>query len=121
MILLDTNIVIAYFQGEEAVSRWMKQCRQKGEEFCLSTVTIVELFSYSKISDEDMKQMIRWFTVLSIIDVDQAIAIQAAEIRRNEKLTTTDSMIAATAMLVGAKIATRDKAFQKLKTPIIIP
>ncbi len=121
MILLDTNIVIAYFRGEDSVVKWIKRCRNRGEEFCISTVTIVELFSFSEITDEEIDRMMRWFEIIFVIDVDQMIAIRASEIRRKNKLTTTDSMIATSAFLSQASIATRDKAFQKLKIRVIVP
>jgi predicted nucleic acid-binding protein len=115
MIVLDTNIVIAYLQDEQKVVKWIQERRRHGILFCISTITVVELLSFPKISDDEIKRIIFWLDVVMVVDVDSTIVMEAAEIRREFKLTTTDSIIAATAFLASEQLATRDIAFKNVK------
>ncbi len=122
MILLDSNIVIGVFNDDVALVKWIARCRHNGETFAISTITITEALALPTMGANEIHQMIQWLPQVSIIDVDKLIALEAAVIRRTYKLTTTDAIVAATGILSNARIATRDKAFKKLKhAHVIVP
>ena|SRR3989338_7939678 len=122
MIVLDTNIVILYIKNDREVVQWLKGQRSKGELFCISTITVVELLGYPKISAEEAVLIEIWMRRISTIDLDLSIAREAARLRRELKLRASDAVIAATAVLLHSSVATRDMAFKKIRDiKVLVP
>ena len=115
MIILDTNIVISYIQGERKITNWIDGERTRGMHFGISTLSVTELFCYPRMNEEERVAIEQWLTVVLAIPVDIVIARFAADIRKDYALTTIDSTIAATALVHNAQLATRDLQFQKIK------
>ncbi|MEK7083705.1 MAG: PIN domain-containing protein, partial [Patescibacteria group bacterium] len=62
------------------------------------------------------------FRTILIVDVDFSIAREAARIRREQKLKTIDSVIAATAVILHAPLVSRDMVFKHIRDiEVIIP
>lgn len=122
MILLDTNVVIFFIKRDPVTVEWINSQRSKGERFCVSTITVVELLGFRNISDDEIFLIESWLQYVLLLDVDGSVAREAARIRREMKLTTTDSVIAATAVLLKVPVATRDIAFKKIRDiEVIVP
>mgnify|MGYP001589568722 CR=1 FL=1 len=122
MIVLDTNVVILFNKRERTVVEWIKRQRLKGESFCVSTITVVELLGFPKISQKEMLVIEQCLRLVLVIDVYLSIAREAARIRRELKLTASDSVIAATAVFLRAPMATRDIAFKKIRDiDVLVP
>jgi len=116
MILLDTNIVIAYFEGDDRINTWLSLQRTRDEMLCISIVSVTELLSFPDSTDEQLQLIERWIkTSIWILPIDERIAIHAGELCRKSRLKTADALIAATATQNRAALATRDKDFKKLK------
>ena len=122
MIVLDTNVVILFIKRDPVTVEWINRQRSKGQRFCVSTITVVELLGFRNISDEEIFQVESWLQYVLVLDVDGSIAREAARIRREMRLTTSDSVIAATAVLLKVPVATRDIAFKKIRDiEVIVP
>lgn len=122
MIVLDTNVVILFIKRDTLTVEWINSQRSKGQRFCVSTITVVELLGFRNISEEEIFLVESWLQYVLVLDVDGSIAREAARIRREMKLTTTDSVIAATAVLLKSPVATRDIAFKKIRDiEVIVP
>lgn len=115
MIILDTNIVILYLQGENDICQWIDDCLSKGKKFAISSITVVELMSYPKISLAEIFQIEQWLHAVLVVNIDTSIAREAARLRRVKAITTTDAVIAATAILFKVSLATRDKRLSKMR------
>lgn len=115
MIVLDTNVIIYYLQGNTAATLLIDAKRMRGEQFAVSSMSVVELFSYPRITAEEIFMIERWLRTVLVVDVDTIIAREAARLRRSHGTTTVDSVIAATALLFHADLITNDAAFNKIK------
>lgn len=115
MIVLDTNIIISYIQDDPLIIRWVDQALLLQERFVISSLTIVELLGFKKLTERDEFAIEQWLHQVLVIDIDSSLARKAARLRRNFSLTTTDSIIAATAASLYASLVSRDKVFAKVK------
>lgn len=115
MIVVDTNIVIAYFAEEERIVEKIGSVVTSGETIIVPTIVIAETLAYPHI-DESLTTRIRHWLETGVIvrEFDLPLAEQSAVIRRQTKLKLTDSAIAATALTHGASLATRDQQFKKV-------
>ena len=122
MIVLDTNVVILFNKKERTVVEWIRRQRLKGEQFCISTITLGELLGFPNISQKEILVIEQWLRFVLVVDVDLSTAREAARIRRELKLTVSDSVIAATAVLLKVPVTTRDIAFKKIRDiEVIVP
>lgn len=115
MMVLDTNIIILYMNGEESIVEWINRHRSIGERFVISPISVVELLSFPRIKEEEIFRIEQWLQFVLLIDIDLSIAREAAQMRRECRLTTTDSIIAATAYLLHAPLITRDLKLKRVK------
>jgi toxin FitB len=136
MILLDTNVVSEYRKAsfgraDPNVVAWTD--KQKPEQLYLSAITLHEVEKgVLRMERRDPKQGVmlrRWLdTTLipafagRILPVDEAVAIAAAHFHIPDPRPLADSLIAATALVHGMTIATRNVAdFQGIPVSLINP
>lgn len=136
MILLDTNVVSEYRKAsfgraDLAVVAWTE--RQDPQQLYLSTITLHEVEKgVLRMERRDPKQgaaLRLWLdTALipafagRILPVDEPVAIAAAHFHIPDPRPLADSLIAATALVHGMTIATRNMAdFQGLPISILNP
>ncbi len=81
----------------------------------ISAVTEAELFSFSKLTAEDIALIEQLIDAVSVISVDSQIARLAGVTRRTYRLSLSDSFIAATALFTGSILLTRNmRDFRKV-------
>lgn len=115
MIVVDTNIVIAYFGEDTHVIERIESAVTSGETIIVPTIVIAETLAYSNIDEILIARIHRWLeTGVVVREFDLSLAEQSAAIRRETKLKLTDSAIAATALAHGASLATRDQQFKRV-------
>jgi predicted nucleic acid-binding protein len=113
MLVIDTNVLIAYFDGDSNIVQWLEEASSK-TVIVISTITVVELLCYPGLSEAVEAAINQWLSTCIVADVDTAIAREAAVLKRQHYLSITDAVIAATAKLYRASVVTRDKDFSKL-------
>ncbi len=122
MMLLDTNIVILYIKGDAAVTVWIDRQRERKQTFALSSLSVVELLGYPDILPQEAFLIERWLKTFLMIDLDLSVSREAAKIRRTYRMTTSDSIIAATARLLDIPLVTKDRDFKKIKSiTVLVP
>lgn len=114
MIVLDTNIVIYYLQGIEEVVDWIENKIAKGEMLAISTLSVVELLSYKKLDTNQRLVINHLIQTMMVVDVDLVISHEAAKLRNQHTTGTVDSVIAATAKVLSARLITNDRKLQKI-------
>ena len=110
MFTIDTNILIAYVGGEEAVVDQMKAWREQAVMLFVSSIAECELLSYPKITTEE-EVTIEHFLKEHFIAVpfDGGRARRAAIIRRTiPSLKLPDAAIAALALEMNTPLVTRN-------------
>lgn len=113
MLVLDTNIVIAYFAEEKTVVDALEKALAEEESIILPTIVKAETLSYPAIDTITLARMSEWFESVELAILDGQIAEQAAEIRRSTGLKLIDSIVAATALSLNANLITRDQDFKR--------
>ena len=108
MYTLDTNIIIYYFNGEAPILTFLREQTEQGAPLFISAVTEHELYSYPHLTPVEVARIDALFTTLTVIDVDSRIAQLSGQLRATYGIKALDSFIAATALMTGTTLATRN-------------
>lgn len=110
MKLIDTDIAIDHFHGNQSARDFFAQNLASGEPLYISVVTLTELLAGMRPGEEEFTEKL--LSLFTIIDVDSAIARKAGEYLRqfshSPKLDLGDALIAATTAMMGAELVTRN-------------
>ena len=82
--------------------------RNRGHPCSVSAVTEHELYSYPHLTPSEVARIDALFTTLTVIDVDSRIAQLSGQLRASYGIKALDSFIAATALMTGTTLATRN-------------
>ena len=117
--LLDTNILIYYFNGlidDEKIDSLLK------DSFNISIITKIEFLSWSKLNDdvELDKKAKAFVSYATLFDLDDSIAQTTIKLRRRFKTKTPDAIIAATALVNNMSVVTNNRSdFEALGLKVI--
>lgn len=115
MYTLDTNAIIYYLKEDKKVVGFIENAFTRLVPIYISSITEVELFSFPTLTFEESNQIENILETLAIIPLGSRIARIAGSLRRQYKIKTADSVIAATAMFTGTTLVTRNvRDFQKI-------
>ncbi|MBI5026732.1 MAG: PIN domain-containing protein [Nitrospirae bacterium] len=121
MFLLDTNIIIAYFKGNQTVKN---KILSHIEEIAVSTIVIAELNYGAKASQNpqrNLEKLSRFTEVIRIIPFDLSCATKFGDIKSKLRVMgkptgEVDALIAATAITHSAILVTNNlKHFENIE------
>lgn len=107
MYTFDTNAVIYYVKGDETAAPTIAKIVTRQQAIYISTITEIELFPFSGLTDNEAAAIEGLLQTVSIIPIDSNLALMAARVRSVYHLRVPDSVIAATALFTGTKLVTR--------------
>lgn len=119
-MVLDTNILIAYLNNELKVVETLSEWRQGGRPIFISSISVAEILSLPLITQSDLNKIKLFLSNFISVPFDDSLAQTAAFIRRIYHLGIPDAAIAATALLRGIPLVTRDHQFRKIQEITII-
>lgn len=105
MPLLDSNILI--YSGEAQFSALLLPYTTDPANV-VSAISIVETLGYHKITSAQMLYFESLFKILKVIPIDEIIIQRAAQLRQLKKLTLSDAIIAATALVHKEELVSRN-------------
>jgi predicted nucleic acid-binding protein len=110
VVLIDTDIAIDYLRGEQAVLPMVNRLWQDGNA-ALSVLSVYELTAGMR--DQEKEATMNFISACSLLEVNPEIAVKGGELYRKYRakgitLTSLDCLIAATALVKGFKVATRN-------------
>lgn len=108
MYTFDTNAIIYYLNEDPAVVAVLEPLLAQDIALFVSVVTELELLSYGSLTDEDMVEITQLLTSLVVFPLESRLAHLAAALRRQYRLKTPDSVVAATALLTRTTLVTRN-------------
>ncbi|WP_016778453.1 type II toxin-antitoxin system VapC family toxin [Anaerophaga thermohalophila] len=108
-ILVDTNIVISLTNGYEDILPILRN-----KIVYLSIISEMELLSWPKINNSEIKVLKNMLKEFNIIELNQRIKEKAIFIRRNYSSKLPDAIIAATSICYDLPLVTYDKGFSKI-------
>ena len=113
MILLDSNIVIGYLNGDVSIIERLDAFVRERRALFISLISVSEALCLPEAGDNlaTIEQFIDGFIV---IEPDKEIAKVAAALRRTHRLDIPDAYIVATAITRNVPLATRDKKMRSI-------
>jgi hypothetical protein len=120
--LWDTNTVIYYLQqqfppfAEQLIDNLLQESLP-----CISAITEIELLCWKAASVKDEEILHRFIQDVQVIEIEPAIKLATANIRKQYKIKLPDAIIAATAIVYGYTLVTRNvEDFNKIDGLVII-
>ena len=108
MYTLDTNIIIHHFNGEAPILAFLREQTEQGAPLFVSAVTEHELYSYPHLTPLEVARIDALLTTLTVIDADSRIAQLSRQLRASYGIKALVSFIAATALMTGTTLTTRN-------------
>jgi predicted nucleic acid-binding protein len=102
--LVDTNIIIYHLNGDATAVDWLQSYRN---ELAVSVISKIEVLSYP-FGREEEALALRFLNQFELIHLSDAIIEATIRLRRQRKIKTPDAIIAATALVHGLCICTRN-------------
>lgn len=107
MKLIDTNILI--YSGESRYASVLIPFVTDPEN-CVSVVSYVETLGFHRITTGQIAYFENVFRVLQTLPINDLVIEQAVKIRQMKKMSLGDTFIAATALVHGMDIVSRNSA-----------
>jgi predicted nucleic acid-binding protein len=114
-IVPDSNIIIGFLDNREGFPDLNKVPQDTAIH--ISVITELELLSFSKLTPSAESVILRFLSDLTVVPLTDAIKQKTIEFRRATKRKLPDSIIAATAIVLGATLITRDEDLLKANFP----
>jgi predicted nucleic acid-binding protein len=108
MSTLDTNAIIYYVQDDAHTAMVLEAIYARHVPVSVSVMTEAEFFAFPHLSEGEAERIEQFLHTVSIIPMDSQIARMAAIVRKRYGLKMAESVIAATALLTGTCVVTRN-------------
>ncbi len=121
-VLIDSWAWIEYWKGgklAEAAARYI----DGDEESVVSTINLAEVYLWVARSYDDTTAEEKVTTMekrCHVIPVERDVAVEAAKIKKKERLGLADSLILATARQVGGQVVTGDSDMKDLRDVVFL-
>jgi len=107
--LWDTNTVIYYLQQQfPPSSEIFIDDILKEESPIISAITEIELLCWKTATEKDLEVLNGFISNSQVIELEKTIKLKTAEIRKMHRLKLPDAIIAATALIYGFTLITRN-------------
>ncbi len=115
MVTFDTNCIIYYLEGDKTVIPVVEEFLHAEPRPLIATVTELELFSFPSLTSVEASRIEAFILTCTVVLLDSYIARIGAGLRREHRLKTADSIVAATALFTHSTLLTRNiKDFKKI-------
>jgi predicted nucleic acid-binding protein len=113
--LLDTNILVYYFNGDPIAQPIVEEILQGLALGFYSPITWTELLCYPALTTDEAEAIREFLRSLNSVSLTEAVLDRAASIRSNFRTAIPDALIAACALEIEAILVTRNvKDFQNI-------
>ncbi len=113
--LLDTNILIYYFNDDPAVQSIFEEILAGDLVGYYCPISWVELLCYPELTEAEASLMREFLRTLSCVSLTEVVLDCAAEIRGNYRVRLADALIAACALTESYTLVTRNlKDFRRI-------
>jgi predicted nucleic acid-binding protein len=114
--LIDTNAAIDYLGEAMPQSGLAFMDNLIDKEYCISVISRIELYAYSKLTEKDKETLDIFTGQASVLNINDDIIEQTIELRKTYKTRLPDAIIAATALANSYVLVTNnEKDFSNIK------
>ncbi|HEY4526624.1 MAG TPA: PIN domain-containing protein [Candidatus Paceibacterota bacterium] len=113
-MMLDSNIIIDYLNGDKHVGSQIDSWRKSGRVLFISHISVIETLSLGTLSPAQIEHIKIFLDDFIVLSLDMHISLAAAKLRREHSLALADSIIVASAIVNNLPLATRDKKLRSL-------
>ena len=115
-LLVDTNVILDLYHRRFSPEQEAKIKEiLEGEQYAISVVNKIELLGYPELLPDEIAFLTKVIGKATIIPLSDEIAEKAIELKQVKRIKLPDAIIAATAIIYGAKVLTRNtKDFENL-------
>ena len=103
-MLIDSNIIIYASHPQNA---WLRQFIAQYAP-AVSAISYVEVLGYHSLTEEDKALLETFFDAATSLPIGTRVLEQAAKLRQVRKMTLGDALVAATALVHGRTLVTRN-------------
>ena len=111
--LLDTNVVIGLLKGQPSALALAEGAGLVPGRFGVSQFTRMELLGYPGLTDAEDEAVRRWLALCRVLAIDDETEARAIALRRRGLLRLPDAIVAATALVAGARLPTLDERLMR--------
>lgn len=105
--LMDTNTVIDFFGNKLPVQATMFL---ESITPIISVITQIEVLGWYNSTPEDILALTDYLNEFNILSLDEATIFKTIEIRQNYRIKTPDAIVAATALVHGLTLISRNRS-----------
>jgi len=107
----DTNTAIYYLQQQfpPSAEKFMDSLAAEAQPV-ISAITEIELLCWKTASEKDLEVLQGFINDSLVIELERPIKLKTAEIRKSSRMKLPDAIIAATALVYGLTLVTRNVA-----------
>ena len=122
MKLIDTDILIDHFHGNQSALNFIAANLLNGEQLAISVVTLTELLAGMRTGEETRTEgLLSLFLLLDITpDIGRKAGAYLNQYRKSDRLELGDAYIAATASIHDAEIVTRNVKHYPMKDVVVV-
>lgn len=102
--MLDSNLVIYAARPEYPSLRRLIAARSPA----VSAVSVVEVLGYHKLTAAERAHFESFFAAAEVLPLSEAVVARAVSIRQMRKMSLGDALVAATALVFGRELLTRN-------------
>ncbi len=106
--LIDTNILIYYFNGSlSLLAKGLITAILKAE-FNISVITQMEFLGFSRFNDKEKQEAEAFISYANILPLSETVVGRVIRLKQSNRIELPDAIIAATAMCHGLKLVTHN-------------
>jgi hypothetical protein len=119
-VTLDSNILIAYLEGERRVIDILTGWKREGRVLLISAISVAEVLALPALDFETLAKIRLFLRGFVSVPFDEELAVTAGGLARRYRLKLADAAIAATALTRHVPLVTRDQHFQRVREIVVI-
>lgn len=106
--LIDTNILIYYFNGSLSVSAKEKITAMLTDEFNISVISKMEFLGFSRFDSREKQEAARFISFADVLPLSDAIVERTIQLKQAAKIKLPDAIIGATALCHNLNLVTHN-------------
>jgi predicted nucleic acid-binding protein len=120
--LIDTNILIYYFNGSCSVPAKEIITEMLNDDFNISVISKMEFLGFRRFDDREKREAEKFVSFASVLPLSEAIVDRTIELKQAGKIKLPDAIIAATALCHDLNLVTHNvKDFASISLSIYDP